>query len=356
MDLISASHYVTRMSGDHVDATLWSVGANFVLLDAEGWSFFDSRGVLRPLSGVHNGFVPHGLSYAPAVHITAIDNTYDPWVVTAHDGLADATLDVSYLYAFGRFVRQVNGTKLTWIRSTFENLKASAGQSLGHPVLPIWLPGGQYETEIGQLDRIVPARDNLDEIAATITMAISAEGLPPGSVQMVGNNSDWGNLAISVEGNRLALLRDKQVPFLVHAERSFWPMAVDLLRESDHRHRKALPPGDEVREALRISIPDLATPKDVKERVEALEAGLPHGLTSAIDFLMAARPELTRAEAEAEITANLATYATRNEYLATRNAPADASHAGATLAQQQGRIGGETRVANAAAAAAQERP
>lgn len=159
---------------------------------------------------------------------------------------------------------------------------------------------------------------------------------------MVGNNQDWGNLAISVEGNRLGILRDKQVPWLRNSELELWPLVADLIRGSNHRHARIIPSGDEVRDMLRVSFPDLASPKDVLERIEAMKAGLPYGLTSPSDWMLAAKPELTRSEASEQRQANLQEYIETIEPLVNRNIPKDAPSADGhqTLAQEQGRQGG----------------
>jgi TusA-related sulfurtransferase len=173
-------------------------------------------------------------------------------------------------------------------------------------------------------------------------MAISAEGIPPGSVQMTTNQNEWGSLAIAVEGSRLSVLRDRMVPHLRAHELALWPMVCDLIRGSSHRLAQKLPSGDEVRDSLRVSFPDLASPKDTLERIEAMKAGLPFGLTSPADWLLASRPELTRAEAVEEMQANLKVYIETIEPLVNRNIPADSPKAEGhqTLSQQQGREGG----------------
>ncbi len=344
LDMIPSSRYTARLTGEYVEEALWTVGGAYVRLDPEGWTYYDGR-------GDRTGFAPHQVGSTPAVHCCAVDTSEDPWATHAHDGLADATLDVNYLHAFGRWVRSVNSTKMTWIRMSAETAQASAGQSISHPALPVVFQGEQGEIEVGMLDRIVPASDNLSEIAAVIAQACADDGLPPGMVQMQTSASEWGTLSVSLGGDRLGLLRDKQVPHLKRAEMDLWPMICDLVRGSTHRHSKALPSGDEVRDALRLDFPDLASPADIKARVEALEAGLPHGLTNAVSFAMAARPERSRAECEAEVAENLVAYAARNKFLASHNAPADASHAGASLAEQQGREGGQlSGIVRAAAA------
>lgn len=73
---------------------------------------------------------------------------------------------------------------------------------------------------------------------------------------------------------------------------------------------------------------------------------------------MTARPELSRTEAEEEIADNLQTYVGIIRPLVERNTPADPdaraealaqARPGETVAQAQGRAGGETKAANAQA-------
>lgn len=319
------------MNGNEPDAALWLSGNTWIELDADAWRYYNADGDL-----VHAA--PHTVGVAPLVPFVSVDNTSDFWTRNAHMGLIDATLDVAYKMAYGLYVRQVSANKLTAVFSQTKNI--SAGQSLGHPALPVVFNASPQEADVKVLDRIVPAMDHLSEIAAIITTAISVYGIPPGTVQMVASNSDWGNLALNVEGPRLGVLRDKQVPWLRHSERELWPIVCDLIRGSAHKHAGVLPPGDECRDMLRVSFPDLAEPKDEQARLDVLEKGLPHGLGSAVDYLLASRPELSPDEAAEILQSNLDAYATRIEQLTSRNIAADPARGVQSVAQLQGREGG----------------
>lgn len=329
LDLADADAFDVVREGDYIEQALWYEQGEWIELTADAWNYYDQAGDL-----VRS--VTHSAGVCPAVAFTSMDNTRDYWSSSEHAGLVDTTLLVGYKAAFGLYVRQSAAVPLTTIFADIE--KIAEGQVLGHPIQPVLLPA---DAKIQVDDRIVPAKDYLDEISAIITMAISAEGIPPGSVQMVTGQGEWGTLAVAVEGSRLAVLRDRQVPHLRAHELELWPLCCAVLRNSTHRLARELPPPDEVRDALRVTFPDLATPKDTIDRIAALEAGLPHGLTSATDFMLAARPEMDRAAVQEQIAANLVEYAVRNELLASRNTPADASKSGETLAQKQGREGGE---------------
>lgn len=329
-DLANSDSFDVVRDADYIESAVWWCQGEWIELTADAWKYFDQDGALLRV-------VSHSVGACPAVCFTALDNTSCWWNTSDHNGLVDATLLCGYKCASGLYTRQVSANKLTAIFSDMDKLPE--GQSLGHPALPVLLP---LDAKIEVLDRIVPAKDYLDEVSAIITMAISAEGIPPGSVQMVASQSEYGTIAVAVEGSRLGVLRDRQVPHLRSAELELWPLACDLVRGSTHRLARLLPPGDEVRDALRVSYPDLASPKETLLRIEAMKAGLPYGLTSPADELLAARPELTRAEAEEALRENLRVYLDTIEPLVNRNIPRDAPAANGaeSVAQVQGRQGG----------------
>ncbi len=343
LDVVGPDRLDAEMDGEDVQRVLWQQGGAYVMLDASGWSYFDSNG--EP-SG---GDVSHAVGRCPAVPFVCFDGGPDFWAMSAHTGLADVTLLAAYKIAWMLYARQVSGIPQTTIFADIE--KTPPGQVLGHPVAPLVLPP---EAKV-QVDasRVVRAEDFLSEIAALLTMAVSAEGLPPGAVTLTANNSDWGNLAISAEGPRLAAHRDRQVPHLLHSERDLWPVVCDFVRGSTHKHARILPPGDEVRDMLRVEFPDLSTPKEQLERIAVMQAGLPFGLSSPVDVPLAARPELTRDEVDETQRQNLQTYIARIAPLVERNIPgqAPAANGHQTIPQQQGREGGIASGESRAAAA-----
>lgn len=352
LDVIGPDRVDAEMVGEEVERVLWHLpraqGGSFVLLDAEGWHYYNSQGEST------GGDVAHAVGRCPVVPFVAYDGGDDFWATTAHNGLADATLTCGRLSAFGLYSRQVCGFSFVAIFSDLKDL--AHGQVLGHPVLPLLLnPGDKVQVEGG---RVVKAEDYLSEISAVITMAISGEGLPPGSITLSSNNAEWGSLAIAAEGPRLAAHRDRQVPHLITSERALWPIVCDLIRGSAHRHARVLPPGDEVRDMLRVAFPDLASAKEQIERIEAMKAGLPFGISSPVDLALAARPEVSRDEVDEEQAANLATYIDRIRPLVERNIPGQAPEANGhqTIPQQQGREGGLASGETRAAAAQEKNP
>lgn len=334
IDIITPDSVEVKRDGPYLTDVLWRVSNTWIELSADAWRYWDMKGNLEKI-------VPHAAGVCPAAIFRAVDHTSDWWGTTEHQGLVDATLDVSYKLAFGLFVRQVSGNKLTVVQGNIEDIPA--GQSAGEVGGALFINASSAETDVKVLDRIVPAKDHLDEIAAMIALAASTYGIPPGEISTgSATTSGWGGLTVAVRGERLGQLRDKQVPFLRASELELWPLVCDLLRGSPHKHSRILPPGDEVREMLRVSFPDLAPPEDVLARIEAMKAGLPYGLSSPADWMLASRPELTRSEVNELREANLAEYIKTIEPLVSRNIPgqAPAAEGAQTIAQEQGRTGG----------------
>lgn len=345
LDVIGSNRLDADMRGEDVERVLWQVGGSFVLLDADAWTYYDEHGEETGRVPGEPARIPHAVGRAPVVPFVCYDGGDDWWCSTAHDGLADATLMCAYKLALGLYTRQVN-SKPQLVLAGVSVADMPKGQVLGHPVQPLVLPDGVATV----LDLTVDPSQYLSEISAILTMAISAEGLPPGSVTLTSYD---GSLGIVAEGPRLAAHRDRQVPWLRQAEHELWPLVCDLVRGSTHKHARVLPSGDEVRDMLRVVHPDLSSAAERREEIEVMKLGLPYGLSSPVDVPLAARPELTRAEVDEMQRQNLADYIDRIEPLVSRNisgkAPDALGHQ--SIAQQQGRTGGiasgETRASQA---------
>lgn len=344
LDIIEPSRCDIIRDGDDIDEVLWQQGGTYVLLDGSGWRYFGADG-----EEVEGAAVYHAAGVCPAVPFVSFDGGADFWASTAHNGLVDATLMIAYKVAIGLFARQVSGIPLTVIFAALEKLPP--GQTLGHPIAPLLIDDATAKVQVFG-ERVV-GTEYLAEISALLTMAVSAEGLPPGSVTMQANQMDSGGIAITAEGPRLSALRDKQVPELKASELGLWPRVADLVRGSVHRHARVMPPGDELAEMLRVNFPDLSSPDEQLKRIEVLKAGLPFGLASPTDLILAAQPEVSPEEAREHRAERLAEYIADIEPLVTRNVPAAAPEARGvqTLAQEQGRVGGQasgqTRAAQA---------
>ena len=347
LDIIGPDICDVRRDGADIDAVIWKHAGSYVVLDHERWRYFDAEG-----AEIRDDQVWHYVGICPGVPFVSFDGGPDFWASTAHSGLVDATLTIGYKFALGLFNRATHSTPLTTIYTDLE--KTPPGQVLGHPMQPLVLPtdaGTKVEVDA---DRVVKPADYLEEIAAIITSATSAEGLPPGAVTLTA--SDWAGLSVVADGPVLAAHRDRQVPPLKESELALWPKAADMIRGSTHRLARVMPPGDEIADMLRVTFPDLATNKEQLERIEVLRAGLPFGLFSPDDIILAAQPEISPEEASEMRAEKLARHIADTLPLMIHNMPAEApeAHGVQTLAQEQGRAGGEASGRTRAAQAAQE--
>ncbi len=329
LDVLTPDTYDLEHDGDNVDAGLWLHGNVWIELSADGWCYYSMSGELVKA-------VPHSAGACPLVPFVAAENLSDFWNTSLHAGLIDATLEVAVKKAHGLYVQQVSANKTTHVAGTLEDIAGL--QSLGEFALP-FVTG--EDVKVNVIDRAVDPTPNWGDISRIISDAVAVYGISPSEVTGFNtSNSEWGSLAIKIRSERIGKLRNKQVVWLAEAERRLWPLACSLLRGSTHRHAKVLPPADEVAEMVRVSLADTADAGDVRKRTEAFEMGLSHGLTSATELMRRLRPELQPDEVAEIIDANLEEYAARNEFLASRNAPADASTSGKPLDAQQGRQGG----------------
>lgn len=328
---VNADRFDIRRERDYVEEALWYWEGNWIHLDADQFNYYNSK-------GEYVKSVPHGAGVCPARAFTSTDNRDDFWCVNDHGGLLDATLMVGFKAAAGSFHRWVGGTKLV---AVFTNPGATAeGQDPSHPVAPLVLP---RDAKLQVEDRVVNSADYLNEISAIVSMAISSEGLPPGSVTMVANQGEYGTIAIATETGRLGILRDLAVPHLRDHELAFWPIAVEMVRNSPHPLAGALPPPDEVAQQLRVAFPDLSSPTERKTRLEVLKMALPLGIASVDEFILEERPELSPEDAEELTRTKLDQYINLIKPLVERNTPAEAPNGEGyqSIAQRQGREGGQ---------------
>jgi hypothetical protein len=334
LDVLTGDRCERKEVDGVLTAVLWRrPDGVWIELTDEAWTYIDED---HPKEIAKQ--VPHTLGYCPAVPFRSSYGLFDWWQTSEHTGLIDATLDVGYKLALGLWYRQVSGNKLTVIWGDIEGI--APGQTIGHPALPLYL-GRKQDSEVQVYDRIISANDYLNEIGAVISMAVSRYGIPPSEVTFENNGMSWHSLAVTVRGEKLGKLRDRQVQWLRVSERDLWPMLCDMIRAAPHRLRGRLPAGADVRERLRIFFPDLATPADIIERIEALKAGLPYGLDDPTRLLLAAQPELPPAEVEEMRERNMAREVHRQVRLAVHNVPGDPANGLQSIAQLQGRLGGQ---------------
>lgn len=331
LDIMPPDVVDVKRSGDYIEAVLWLYEGTYIEINQAEFRYYDIDGTLTQV-------VPHSTGVCPAVPFISMDNTSSFWTPASTLGLADATLMIGYRLAHMLYVRQVSGNKLITTHGDMDNIPA--GQSLGTHTTSVHFTGQKGLEGLEVHDRVVSAKDHIEEIAVLLSYAVADAGLPPNTV---GVSSGQNALEIKVDGDRLTLIRNRQVKWLLASEREFWPMVCDYVNASSHKLAGKLPPSDEAREMLRVEYPDLASYEDQLLGIEALKAGLPLGISNPRDFLAGRRPELTESEIEEEMHENLALYIDVIEPLTTRQTPADPAQAAKgyqTVTQEQGRQGG----------------
>jgi len=347
IDIIPASRFEIILKNPTTVAELLYQRSDglFVHLDGEAWRYYDSEG--EPVKGLAP--VAHGLGYAPVAVFRSEHWTSGDWFNSwSHRALVDAALDVANLEALLHWSRKQANKQLV-VYATKETI--GSGQIVGHPELPLWFNGTPGDAKVEVIDLEGHATTYLDLISAKTAGVCELYGLPPSLLSGVNSNADWGQVGLARAPEVLDALRDSQIPGLRFGEAQLWVAVCDLLRNSTHKHARALPPGDEVRDALRLKfLEPLPNVDRAKKRLELFQLEEKYGLSSVTDLVIEQRPELTREQAEQIVQGNLTTYFARLDEQAKRNTPAGQLDAVDSLAAAQGRTGGLTRAANANAA------
>lgn len=320
---------------DVIEAVVWQRDDGvLVMLDGEAWSYWTEDGERLDADA------PHGLDYCPAAALRSRPwIAGDWWGALDHQGLQDATLELSFRHALALYLRQQTAVPPVVVVAP---VAAVPGEQAIGGVRPVYFNANPGEVSVKTLDRNVPVADLIAEMAGIVDAATSRYGLPSSAVTFRNDSTNWGALSLAMTPGALALQRDAQAPWLRRSERTLWPIVADVVRASPHRHARAMPPADETDGAQRIIFPDLGDPDEQIKRLDVFERALKHGLANAVDLELQRRPEMTRAEVEELIAANLDFYAARLEELARRNVTMDPERGVQSIAELQGRLGGQT--------------
>jgi hypothetical protein len=341
LDLVppSASDMKRKNPQTPLDVLYQRTDGMFIRWTTDDVSFFNSDG--EAMKGVAP--VWHGLGYVPISIWRSEHWSGDWWNQHSHRALVDASYDVAHLEALMKWKRK-NGGRQPVVYASKKT--AGAGQVIGHPELPLWFDGPPEAAKVEVIDLDSPADTYLNLINATIVGVCELYGLPPSVISGVNGNADWGQVGMARAPEVLDALRDEQIPYMEDGERQLWAATCDLLRASSHKHAKALPPGDEVRDMLTLRYLEPIPDMDRRlKRLDVLEREMALGLADVTDIYMENRPSATFEEAQAVITANEDRHLARIDKLTARNIPAGRGPAIESVAQAQGRLGGLTSAA-----------
>lgn len=318
-------------------AAVWAAhggDAAFVALDGDAWTYCNEQGRVIRTSR-------HGLGFFPGA-VFRLDHPTDGWWPrTYQERLVDATVTIAATYAVMQWVRKSQNKKLLIV--TGETGDIPRGQLLD-PELALTVESRQQNaTTVGVEDFNTSPENFLAEIRFTLENVIESVGIPQSAVTYDVAPDGGGFMAASFKKERLGHLREAQTPFLDRGEHRLWPATVAIAQAAGHPLGSKLPPPDEVAEMFSAEWPRLKTIDDPLQREQLYREQLKRGGVSPIDMLQEDHPELTRAECQQLMRANLGDYAALATELAERNLVLDLSSGIITSAASFGKLGPAVR-------------
>lgn len=321
-------------------AAVWAAhggGADFVMLDGDGWRFLDEKGQdARPAQ-------VHGLGYMPGA-VMRLDEPADSWWPRNwQERLVDGTITCAYTYTKMQWVRKSQNKKFLTVIGDTEGIPK--GQ-LVDPELALVA----NVTQTNPLSVVVHDFDTspehfLQEIRFTIETLVESYGIPQSAVTF-NVNEDGGSLATAIQKDKLGHLRQSQIPFLARGEADLWPAAVAVARVAGHPLAAKLPPPDEIREMLDVQWPAMRTIDDPIQRETLYRERLKRGGVSPLDMIQEDHPELTRDECRDLLAANVADYSWLVDAITSRGLMMDLASGLVASSQALGAMGPIVRDAN----------
>lgn len=307
-----------------------------VVLDDEAWWYLDEHG--RTVNAI-----PHGAGVFPGVPFRLVDPIDDWWCSFRGSGAVDATLAVTHLSARLDWIRDFQDHKRELFAS--ETLQAIPIQVAGpEGAMQIPMRAGDFDYKVEDL--IVPIDEHAKHIRLHKRAAAESLGVPPVLLddEAQGPVSD---LVAAQQHEALAGIRSAHIDHLTKAESELaWKTAL-VLRGAGHRLASKLPP-DLVAEKFSISFPPLSFVDHPKVRAEVYKAKIDLGLLSTFRAYHEEHPHLTFEQARAEVLQIAEEEAEVNKLYVERNLPRAVDERRNTIAQIQGRDGGDTKALNAA--------
>lgn len=244
--------------------------------------------------------------------------------------IIDTTLEVGVVDAAMRAVRQANNSKLSTLQADNVKDNIPPGQQVS-PEIP--MVGRDFEFEVHDL--IVPVKEFLEHMNSAMEEIAEAHGVHRGVIDKSASTDAFSDHVA------VARQRNKQLPFLRKADIATQVKTAIIMKAEGHRASPRLPPRRVARSVV-LDYPELTFAQRPKERLEVQQLRLSMGLTDPVQVYMAEHPGTDAEEARRQLDKSAEL---RNELIhlqTVRNMPADAARDSETLAQQQGRQGGQT--------------
>lgn len=310
----------------------------YVAIDAEGYTYFDTNWEVVD-------FRPNGVGRKLHVPFRVSEGQPgDFWDRTRGRKLVTSTLEISRIWASMSYVRKGQNRKLLTLFAS--NLDGVPDQQVLEPEKALMAEGEPGSIDLGITDFETGVGGFANEIKLRIETVAESYGIPATMIDLSstisGAGGDYSNLAPLAAAKSyaaLAEIRDGQIEHLREAEHEL-AFRTALVLEAN-RHPLAVDP-ETVRRGFEIVWPPLTFTEHPLMQVQVAEKKMALGLADHATVYQEMHPWLTLDMAQERVMAHIDR---RNEYnaaLAARNLSANPADDAETLAQIQGRIGGET--------------
>lgn len=307
----------------------------WVILDRENWYYYNRHGVaVEGPEGLE--FVQHfcedqyGEPATPAIpfrlELPIGDDPY--WGAVSNNRLWKGTVEIAVAWTRLQYLRKSQDSKLVNYFAP-AGMELPPGQILNDPEGGVKVIGdgaGGVQFNVNDLD--LSPQHYLMQIAAGYAALVESYGIPASAVTFDWSGGQGGGMesvqptvSIQVTKEKLNLLRNKQIRFLLPAERYLHTLSASVMRGQRHRNWSQIPPPDEVWDSTVTEFGEIDTIADPKQRREQDQWEREQGLKSRIDLVQRKFPEMTRREALEFIKRNVDEDSEINEILAERNQP-----------------------------------
>jgi hypothetical protein len=309
------------------------LGARWVAVDRERWWWLSKDWEILEEE-------EHGLGMSPwAEFRVAPRQPGDYWCRGAGRSLVDGALQVGLISAQMEWVRRTHANKLITLHLG-ENDATPPGQTIQGET-PYISRGDQ--TRFAVHDTIVPIDNFVGHIADIVADLAESYGLPANEIDPLPAAADGVAPAGPRAFERLTKLRTSMLKHLRKGETQLAVRAGALLAS---KGRMSGVGASQIKRGFRCTWLPPTFADTPKSQAEAATAKIDLGATNLVEFYQSQNPGTTFEDAKAEVMRNLELRAEFNEFQASRNLPASVRDDAATLAQLQGRTGGQKAAAN----------
>jgi len=291
-----------------------------IVLDRIGWYYFDVNG--RPATDIspnfiaHNGVDEDGAPVFPGVvHRYDVPQDPDWWSRTRNERLKEATIEIGAIWSVFNWVRKSQNKKLLTIVGNIEGMPQGQKNDPERPL--VFDSVGAEAIQMNALDFDTPPGNFLQHIKFTYEQQIEAFGIAQSSVTFDTAGKERADIAVNIEHDRLAHVRNEQIPFAreFESELAWKTVAVAIGAGIDVGPLSV----ETVKEKHLIEFPDLQPIGDPIKMLKVQEWERRHMYVNDIDLIMRRHPDLTREQAKKWLEDRINEQAEINDLKMTNN-------------------------------------